>query len=108
MSRVLAQLLGADEAQLRLHIQQLERAAGLPNADIRLSVDIKNRVNRKIAELGLDPFDTTGPELFRSLQQKIVNDEQMIRQQLHPHLEIMLSLMLPASYLATSQLRMAT
>jgi len=83
MSRVLAQLLGADVAQLRLHIQQLERAAGLPNADIRLSVDIKNRVNRKIAELGLDPFDTTGPELFRSLQQKIVNDEQMIRQQLH-------------------------
>lgn len=83
MSRVLAQLLGADEAQLRLHIQQLERAAGLPNADIRLGVDIKSRVNRKITQLGLDPFDTTGPELFRTLQQKIVADEQTIRQQLH-------------------------
>jgi hypothetical protein len=83
MSRVLAQLLGADEAQLRLHIQQLERAAGLPKADIRLGLAIKARVSHKLAQLGLDPFDTTGPELFRSLQQKIVEDEQMVRQQLH-------------------------
>lgn len=87
MSRVLAQLLGADEAQLRLHIKQLERAAGLPNADIRLGVDIKSQVNRKIAQLGLDPFDTTGPELFKSLQQKIVGDEEIIRQQLHVPLD---------------------
>lgn len=82
MSRVLAQLLGADEAQLRLHVQQLERAAGLPKADIRLGVDIRNGAKRKMAQLGLDPFDTTGPELFKALEQKVVDDERVIRDQL--------------------------
>ncbi|HSX42571.1 MAG TPA: hypothetical protein VLF59_00610 [Candidatus Saccharimonadales bacterium] len=79
MSRVLAQLMGTAEPTMRTQLQRLEQAAGLPGADIRLMMQIINETRAKIRELGLDPQDTTGPELYHTLQIRLQEDEARIR-----------------------------
>ncbi|HSX06893.1 MAG TPA: hypothetical protein VLG92_04175 [Candidatus Saccharimonadia bacterium] len=79
MSRVLAQLLGASEPAFRLQLQQLERAAGMPGADIRLMMEVINNTRDKIRMLGLDPHDTTGPELYGALKSRLNDDETRVR-----------------------------
>lgn len=79
MSRVLAQLMGAAEPTFRAQLQRLEQAAGLPGADIRLMMHVINETRAKIRDLGLDPHDTTGPELYAALQSRLRDDEQRVR-----------------------------
>jgi hypothetical protein len=79
MARVLAQLMGAAEPTFRAQLQRLEQAAGLPGADIRLMMHVVNQTRAKIRDLGLDPHDTTGPELYRTLQSRLRADEGRIR-----------------------------
>ena len=79
MTRYLSQLLGAQEPGFSQSIAQLERAAGLPSADIRLSADIMQKTRQKIASLGLDPADTTGPELYSALHERLKADEARVR-----------------------------
>lgn len=88
MSRVLSTLLGAHEVSFRLQLQQLERAAGLPSADIRLSSQILQATRHKIRELGLDPSDTTGRELYAVLQTKLAKDEVKVRASLNLRADI--------------------
>lgn len=71
--------MGAAEPAFRSQIMQLEKAAGLPGADIRLMMEIVNETRGKIRELGLDPHDTTGPELYSALQTKLLRDEIQVR-----------------------------
>jgi hypothetical protein len=82
MSRVLAELLGATEPAFRVQIQRLEQAAGLPGADIRLMMHVVSETRAKIRELGLDPHDTTGPELFAALKTRLTEDERRVRESL--------------------------
>lgn len=82
MTRFLSEALGAIEPTFSQSIQQLERAAGLPGTDVRLTAAIIQRTRAKIAELGLDPSDTTGPELFSALQLKLKTDEETARKAL--------------------------
>lgn len=79
MSRVLSALLGANEVTFRLQLQRLERSAGMPSADIRLAASVMQATKTKIRELGLDPTDTTGPELFAALQTRLRQDEVRLR-----------------------------
>jgi len=79
MSRVLAELMGAAEPAFRQQLMQLERAAGLPGADIRLMMEIVNETRSKVRELGLDPHNTTGPELYAALRTKLLRDEIQVR-----------------------------
>lgn len=88
MSRVLAGLLGANEVPFRQQIQRLEQAAGLPSADIRLSAHVLQATRQKIRELGLDPTDTTGPELFSALQARLQQDEIRVRASLNLRADI--------------------
>src|ERR1035437_5403585 len=83
MSRVLAELLGANEPSFFMGLRQMERAAGNPGADIRLVLQIEHEVRAKIALLGLDPHGTTAVELFRALEEKLKSDEQAVRAALH-------------------------
>jgi len=87
MSRVLAQLMGAAEPAFRAQLQRLEQAAGLPGADIRLMMHIINETRSKIRDLGLDPHDTTGPELYQALQIRLEADEGRIREALGLQME---------------------
>jgi hypothetical protein len=82
MTRFLSRALGAQEPTFSQGIQQLEQAAGRPGTDIRLTADIMRRTRDKIAELGLDPEDTTGNELYSALQERLKRDEQTVREAL--------------------------
>lgn len=67
MSRVLSELLNAEEPLFSLAIKQLEQASGNPSVDVRLTAEIVGKVHMKMRALGLDPKDTTGGELYRAL-----------------------------------------
>jgi hypothetical protein len=79
MTRVLSELLGAREPGFRLGLQQLERASGAPSADIRLSSEVEQQMQAKLRELNLDPHDTTGPELYSALQERVKQDDAGMR-----------------------------
>jgi hypothetical protein len=64
MSKNLAHLLNQPEALVELAINKLEHLNGYESTDVRLLAEINNKVRTKTKELGLDPDDTTGPELY--------------------------------------------
>src|SRR4030095_11870777 len=80
MTHFLSQALGAPEPRFSQSLQQLEHAAGRPSADIRLTTDISAKLRTKIVALGLDPADTTGPELYSALHQRLAQDETTVRE----------------------------
>lgn len=67
MSKVLAALLDKPEATVANVVGKLEQRAGNPSEDARLIAETSVQARAKISQLGLDPADTTGPELFRTL-----------------------------------------
>lgn len=79
MARALADLLGVNTPDFHLGLRELERAGGAPRADIRLMVDIEREVRGKLRQLGLDPVNTTGEELYHALGQRLRRDEQQVR-----------------------------
>lgn len=81
MSKMLSELLGATEPMFTLALQQLEEASGAPSVDIRLTAEIMGKVRLKTKELGLDPDDTTGKELYFGLLNLIEKqDEHLVKQ----------------------------
>ena len=80
MTRVLADMLQAAQPQFSLTMQQLERSAGHPKHDIRLTSQITQTANHKLRELGLDPTDTTAEELYHALQHRLERDDGILRQ----------------------------
>jgi hypothetical protein len=75
MTRFLSESLQAPEPSFRLQLRQLEQANGMPNADIRLSTEVAHATRAKLAELGLDPQDTTPKELYLSLLNRLQADD---------------------------------
>ena len=73
MARFLKDLLQNDHPLFLMNIARLERAAGDPGIDVRLIGDITDKANHIIHELGLDPSDTTGSELYHALQGAVKN-----------------------------------
>lgn len=74
MHKNLAQLLGKPEAEVAKAVDRLEELAGFPSEDARLLAENNQATRIKIAQLGLDPDDTTGPELFHALSAKFQID----------------------------------
>jgi len=75
MTRTLSEFLGARQPAFGLGLAKLERASGHPSNDVRLTADLVQATKSKLRELGLDPHDTTGPELYHALQQRIQEDD---------------------------------
>ncbi len=67
MTRVLAELLHADEPLFSMALHRLEQASGNPSIDVRLTAEIVGKIQHKLRALGLDPKDTTGKELYQAL-----------------------------------------
>jgi hypothetical protein len=67
MSKTLSELLDAKEPMFTMALKQLEQASGNTSADVRLSAEMVGKVHMKTRELGLDPGDTTGKELYYAL-----------------------------------------
>ncbi len=80
MTRVLSELLGVRPHEFHVGLRQLERASGHNSADIRLSSEVMQATQRKLKQLGLDPHDTTGLELYRALQSRIRQDDDRLSQ----------------------------
>ncbi|HET8708798.1 MAG TPA: hypothetical protein VFL85_00800 [Candidatus Saccharimonadales bacterium] len=80
MTRVLSELLGAKEPMFHRGVEKLESASGHNSTDIRLSSEINRGVQRKLHDLGLDPKDTTGEELYQALAERLkADDERLLR-----------------------------
>ena len=83
MSRLLSDLLEATEPMFSLAIRQLEEVSGASGADIRLSAEIIGQVQLKTKQLGLDPNDTTGKELYYALMEHVrKNDIHLMQKNL--------------------------
>lgn len=67
MSKLLVELLQAKEPLFSNALKQLEQASGHDGEDVRLTADIIERFNAKVRELGLDPQDSTGKEIYNAL-----------------------------------------
>ncbi|MDO8591516.1 MAG: hypothetical protein Q7R60_01145 [bacterium] len=78
MSRILSRLIDRPEDEVKTIISRLEATHGYPSHDVRLLAEVNQAVKAKIASLGLDPQDTTAPELYRGLQAKFVADADKI------------------------------
>jgi hypothetical protein len=78
MTRVLSELLGATEPTFHRVLSRLEAVSGHSNTDIRLSTEIERATKYKLKELGLDPKDTTGAELYGALQQRVKADDERL------------------------------
>ena len=78
MSRVLSELLAAEEPLFSMSLKQLEQATGNSSVDVRLTSEIMGKAHMKIRQLGLDPHDTTGEELYVALLQLIERHDQFL------------------------------
>ncbi|GAC1482118.1 MAG: hypothetical protein NVS1B7_4050 [Candidatus Saccharimonadales bacterium] len=67
MTKIISEMLGANEPLFSIQLEQLERATMRPNIDIRLTSAIIASIHKKTRELGLDPTDTTDQELYQAL-----------------------------------------
>ena len=78
MSQFISDLLHATEPTFSLALRQLEKQSGKPNVDIKLQEEIVKKAHKKIKQLGLDPDDTTGKELYHALEHKIAEDNERV------------------------------
>jgi hypothetical protein len=80
MSKLISELLGATEPMFSIAIKQLEIASGNPAADVRLTAEIIGKVHLKCQEMGLDPNDSTGAEIYEALKNKArIHDEHLCK-----------------------------
>ena len=80
MARALKDLLASDHPLFLMNIARLERAAGNAGIDVRLIGEITDSANRIMRELGLDPVDSTGVEIYKALNATVRGDEVRARQ----------------------------
>jgi hypothetical protein len=76
MPKLLAELLDIPEVLIETAITKLEHLSGWQSTDVRLLAEANNKLRAKTKELGLDPEDTTGTELYYALQAKLAADEK--------------------------------
>jgi hypothetical protein len=78
VNKTLARLLGKPEAEIAKLISKLETSCGFPSEDVRLVAENKQRIRTKIAQLQLDPDDTTDKELYHALLARFEKDAQLL------------------------------
>lgn len=71
MGHVLADLLANDHPLFTYNLQLMEKAAGGAGVDTRLIADVMEKGHAVMRELGLDPADTSGKELYHALNAAI-------------------------------------
>jgi len=78
MALRLSKLLDEPEVLVESAIKKLENISGWQSTDVRLLAEIDSKVRQRLVELGLDPEDTTGPELYHALYAKLTEQEKSI------------------------------
>ena len=67
MSKLLVDLLSAKEPLFSHAIDELEKASGRDGEDVKLTAHLIETFNAKVKEMGLDPQDSTGKEIYNAL-----------------------------------------
>src|SRR4051794_10530119 len=70
-------MLGQAEIEVKKLIDGLEAKTGFESIDVNFLASHHLEVRRALVSLGLDPDDTTGPELYQSLQAKFSSDSSL-------------------------------
>jgi hypothetical protein len=78
MSRTLSDFLGAKEPSFTHTLRRLEAESGHPDIDVKLTSDIARIYRTKLREFELDPNDTTGQELYHSLQSLVAKHDDFL------------------------------
>lgn len=78
MSTHLSKLVGKTESEVAQFITEMEDKFCNPSVDVRLLTEINQLARQKMAELGLDPRDTNGEELYHALCAKFDHDAKQI------------------------------
>ncbi|HSE29509.1 MAG TPA: hypothetical protein VLA77_02910 [Candidatus Saccharimonadales bacterium] len=78
MSKFLSDLLNAKEPLFTKSLEQLESISHKQGVDAKLVGDIHIKARNSIKALGLDPADTTGPELYHALNAKIKTHDELL------------------------------
>jgi len=82
MTRILSEILKAEEPHFQLQLRQLEQLSGHGNADIKLSVEVTQQTKAKVQQLGLDANDTTAEELYHMLLERVRADDARLERAL--------------------------
>lgn len=85
MAKFLRDLLDAEEPIFSTSIRQLEKASGSHAADAKLIGDILKKAHDRMRLMGLDPANTTGPELYRALLARAASDNERVTKMLGAH-----------------------
>ncbi len=78
MSTFLANLLSKETSGFKKFIEDMEFVSGHKSNDLKLLSDIKIATNHKIKSLGLNPSDTTAPELYHALNNLFILHDNFI------------------------------
>jgi hypothetical protein len=78
MSKILRDLLDAEEPIFSLSLRQLESASGHKGVDAALIGEIARKMRESMVTLGLDPDDTTGPELYSAMMSRMKTDNDRV------------------------------
>lgn len=78
MTKLLSEILDIDRPSFTHQINELERLAGRPGLDIRLSNEIKLLFKQKADSLGLDGDDTTAKELYFAMSHLVLDDSDRL------------------------------
>ena len=82
MSKALSDLLDAKEPVFSIALKQLEQGSGNTSADVRLTAEIVGKVHIKTRELGLDPRDSTGKEIYYALLELVKRHDAFLAKHL--------------------------
>jgi hypothetical protein len=77
MSRRIARILDEPEPIVSKFLKEIEEKNGFPSHDARFLAENIQRIRSKLAELGLDPDDTTGEELYQALLIKFEKNSRL-------------------------------
>ncbi len=77
MSQRIARLLDEPETRVAKLVSKMEDNNGYPSHDARFLAETIQKIRSKLADLNLDPDDTTAEELHHALQVKFERDSQL-------------------------------
>ncbi len=78
MAKFLQRLLDIDEPMFSVGLRNLEKATGTSGVDTRVIADITHKAHAIMRALGLDPADSTGLEVYQSLNTAIKNNKEYL------------------------------
>jgi len=76
MSKLLRDLLAAEEPLFTQSLRELELDTGKKGVDLKLTAEIIEKTHAATRSLGLDPTDTTGKELYHALDNRVQENNQ--------------------------------